>query len=165
MVIPHLYEDLILWSHHVLTAGSFPLTEQTKPSKSPQPTWPTGTLSTLSWLSIELLTSFMSPHSVLSWNTLSLSSFGTITLINSRNLFVSDCVFGIYSNSNQVWCAMLFLSEIAGLSMPAAWRSFSFTVFGNLFSSLFCCLIESSAELPDVTPLIFAMSFGLFLPT
>ena len=113
---------------------------ETKPSKSSQPTWPTGTLSTLSWLSIELLTSFMSPHSVLSWNTLSLSSFGTITLINSRNLFVSEYVFGIYSNSNQVWCAMLFLSEIAGLSMLAAWKSFSFTVFGNLFSSLLCCL-------------------------
>ena len=49
--------------------------------------------------------------------------------------------------------------------MPAAWSRFSFMVFDDLFSSLLCCVIESSAEFPDTSCLIFAMSLDLFWPS
>ena len=47
--------------------------------------------------------------------------------------------------------------------MLTAWTSFSFMVFDDLFNSLLCCLIESSAEFPDTACLIFAVSFYLCL--
>ena len=76
------------WPHHATTAGSLPhtdLTSQRRNLANLQGQYNQLELSALAWLSISLLT-FMSPHTTLSWNTLSLCSLGTRTLMDLRNL-------------------------------------------------------------------------------
>ena len=100
------------------------------------------------------------PQSALSWITLPMCALGTLTPMDLRNLLCFLYLFQL--KPSLVRNAELCSLEIAGLSMLAAWSSLSLVLSDDLFSSLRCCLIESSAELPGTSCLIFAMSFDLF---
>ena len=74
------------------------------------------------------------PQSALSWITLSMCALGTLTPMDLRNLLCFLYLFQL--KPSLVRNAELCSLEIAGLSMPAAWSSFSFVGLDDRKGSL-----------------------------